>query len=184
MSAIERQQLKALFVAMALYFDQRLPDEVLSLYVEDLADLPFDSVARALKDLRRDPKTRRCPLPSAVRAKLTPEADPESEAILIASRIVGAVSQIGPYRSTEARMAVGLVGWQVIQMEGGWESVCENLTYDKMGTLKAQWRGLAKVLIERGVTSSDSIAIEHKSSGELTNLGDILKRLDGPKEAP
>ena len=183
MNPVERSQLLSLFVGMSAYYGQEIPDPALRLYVDDLDDLPFDRVAWALKELRRDPKTTRCPLPAVIRAKLNPEADPESEATLIASRIVGCVAKIGPYRSVEARMALGPVGWAVIQMEGGWESVCENLTYDKMGTLKAQWRNLAKVLIDRGVSKFETTALEDKRSGGLSSLGDVLSRIEGPKES-
>lgn len=176
MSQDELRQLKALYVATALYFDQRLPDQVLALYCEDLADLPFTSVAKAIGDARRDPKTTRCPLPSVIRTRLQPESDPESEAILIASNIVGAVSRVGPYNTAAAHRSLGPVAWQVVQMEGGWESVCQNLTYENMGMLKAQWRNLAKVLIQRG-SRSEAPALEHKSETPLALVQQIFKEM-------
>ena len=183
MTHAESQQLKALYVATSMYFGQKLPDEVFTLYVEDLADLPFVDCAQALKDLRRDPKTVRCPLPSAIRAKLTPESNPESEAIILAGRISGAIAKFGPYRSTEARAYLGPVAWEVVMSEGGWESV-NQITFDDLGTRRAQWRNLAKVLVERGGSDqSENHALEDKrGTTGLTSLGDIFKMIPGPKE--
>jgi hypothetical protein len=180
----ERQALKGIFVATALYFGQELPDAALKLYCEDLEDLPFTQVAEALKALRRDPKTTRCPLPSAIRAKLNPESNAESEAIVLASRIVGQITRLGPYQPAAARMALGPVAWEVVQMEGGWESICQTLTFENMPILKAQWRNLAKALIERGghTPSVDRPAIPDKrSTTGLTNLSDIFKGLPKPE---
>jgi hypothetical protein len=48
---------------------------VLCLYVEDLADLPFDAVMGAIKRLRRDPKITRFPLPAIIRDRVAPVTD-------------------------------------------------------------------------------------------------------------
>ena len=185
MTPDELKQFKALYVATAMYFDQRLPDQVLSLYVEDLADLPYASVARAIGEARRDPKTTRCPLPSQVRSRVVPQEDPEGEATLVASDIVGAVSRIGPYRAEAARRALGPVAWQVVEMEGGWESLCRNLTYDTLGTFKAQARKLAEVLIRRGVgKETEAPQLPEPPSqptGGLIDMRSFLKNIPGGK---
>lgn len=178
MSPDEQSQLKALYVATAMYFDQKLPDQVLSLYCEDLTDLPFAAVSKAIGEARRDPKTTRCPLPSAIRVRVHPESDAESEAVLIASNIIGAISRIGPYNTAAAHRSLGPVAWRVVELEGGWEAVCENLTYDNMGTLKAQWRGLAKALIQRGIGAEQS-KIEHSAGTPVALIRSIFK--DMPK---
>jgi hypothetical protein len=160
----EKRSLKALFVATALYFNQDIADAALGLYIDDLEDLPFPEVAQALKDIRRNPKTTRCPLPSAIRANLNPESDPESEATLLASRI-----------------AMGPVAWEVVHMEGGWESVCQSLTYDNMTTMKAQWRNTARALLERGKPKkwADYDKLEDKTSLPRQLLENLFK--DIPK---
>jgi hypothetical protein len=177
----EKRSLKALFVATALYFNQDIADAALGLYIDDLEDLPFPEVAQALKDIRRNPKTTRCPLPSAIRANLNPESDPESEATLLASRIVGLVVRIGPYASSSARLAMGPVAWEVVHMEGGWESVCQSLTYDNMTTMKAQWRNTARALLERGKPKkwADYDKLEDKTSLPRQLLENLFK--DIPK---
>lgn len=150
MTQEETKQLKALYVATALYFDQKIPDPALALYCEDLVDLSFSDVSRAIGELRRDPRTTRCPLPSMIRARLTPESNPESEAIMVIGRIVQAIAKIGPYRTADAKHSIGAIGWRVVQMDGGWEQVC-GYTTDALGIHKAQWRNMARALIERGV---------------------------------
>lgn len=138
----EKQQLKELFVATALYYGQDLHNQALELYVSDLEDLPFAEVAQALKDLRREVRTTRCPLPAAIRAKLNPEVDPEARAALIANEIVEAIGRVGPYRLPEFSYEAS----EIVRLEGGWQRVCEVVTNDNLSIYKAQWRQLAKAV--------------------------------------
>lgn len=159
MNQDEKQKLKALFVATALYYSQDLPDAALRLFVEDLADLSLPEVERAISELRRSPKVTRCPLPAVIRAKINPQMDPESESQWIANSIVEAISRVGPYQIP----ALHPIAKEVVKMEGGWEQVCEVSTNENIGMLKSQWRKLAHSLLERG--------------GRLTQ-----PQLDGPSE--
>lgn len=176
MTAAEIQSLKALFVVTASYFNHEIPDDVLVMYVEDMKDLNYMAVAAAIGNLRRDPKTTKCPLPSQIRAKLTPESNPESEATMIVGRIIEAISRVGPYEVAKAKAAIGPVGWTLVSMEGGWEHVCSVET-DKLPTLKAQWRQTAKALIERGVGANDTKALPGPRDAGLTPLGEMLERI-------
>lgn len=143
MSPQEKQQLKALIVATGLYFGHEIPDSVLPLYVEDLADLNFADVTRAIGEARRDPRTTRFPLPAVIRAKLTPSVSDEDVAAEAAARITGAVRMYGNTNADRARKYIGELGWRVVQLDGGWQNVCETLTQDNLGTFRAQWRNLA-----------------------------------------
>lgn len=145
----ERAALKKRFVQTALYFGQSVPDDVLDLYVRDLDDLPFVDVVKAMTAIRRDPTTRRCPLPSVIRQRIQPAQTDEQRALDAVSLIVMAISKVGPYRTQEARALVGDLGWLVVEREGGWQHVCEMLTDENVGTLRAQWRELAKALSVR-----------------------------------
>ncbi|OFZ18520.1 MAG: hypothetical protein A2X94_00835 [Bdellovibrionales bacterium GWB1_55_8] len=137
------QAIKALIVQTSAYFGQKFEDHVVQMFAEDLADLPVEKVASALKELRRDPKTTRFPLPAAIRAVAKPTLVPEHEAIEAASRIIAAVARIGSYRSDDARQEVGELAWAIVQSEGGWENVCQMLTHDNLSILRAQWKHLA-----------------------------------------
>lgn len=175
MTLEEKQQVKALYVATSLYFGQQIPDAALKLYVDDLEDLPFDQVAEALKQVRRDPKTTRCPLPALVRARIEPAPDPESQAAIVASTILEAISSCGPYVTP----IFDEITRRVVEMEGGWQQVCEMVSYDNLPTLRAQWRGLARGLIqERGMVHRDRLELEE--SGEmkqLMSLSPLLKEM-------
>lgn len=158
MNAHEKQQLKALYVATSLYYGYDLPDEALKLYVEDLNDLPYQDVARAIGEIRRDPKNNRCPLPATIRAKLQPIIDPELEADHLVGLVVQAISRVGPYRIPE----LPPVAMELIKLEGGWENICSMVTDSNLATFKAQWRRLATVLLKKQTSSSNAIAIEGK----------------------
>lgn len=164
MTDLERKELKKLIVATAMYYGQEIADEVLSLFVEDLADLPFASVARAIGELRRDPKTTRFPLPAVIRERLMPSQNPEGEARECASRISWAVSKFGSHRSTEAKEFLGEIGWAVVTRHGGWLRVCEELNERTKGQFMAQWRDLALTLAERAKAGrlSDQPAISDR----------------------
>lgn len=179
MSADEKQKLKALFVATAMYFGQDIPDQALRLYVEDLEDLPFDRVASALCDVRRDPRTTRCPLPAVIRAKVNPESDPEAEAVEAVSRITHAIARIGPYRVEEAREYIGPLGWIVVQREGGWEAVCGILTDDNIGILKAQWRQMAVAQFKRAKAGLIDAPALPSPTGGIVNPSALLPSFPG-----
>lgn len=176
MNRQEQQQLKGLFVATAMYFNHEIPDAALGLYVEDLVDLPFDQVAAAIREIRRDPKTTKCPLPAAIRARVTPESDPEADSVEAVGRIVHAVSRIGPYRTKDARAFIGELGWLVVQREGGWEQVCETLTDDNIGILKAQWRQMAMAQHKRARAGLVEAPALPSSDGKILPI-DIKKLL-------
>lgn len=142
----EVQALKKLFVATALYYGHEIPDQALSLYVADLEDLPFDEISRAMHEIRRDPKTTRCPIPAQIRARSQSGSDPLSQAQIIAGRILESISRVGPYRTDEAREQIGPIGWRVVELSGGWSVVCDIQT-DDIGTHRAQWNRIAHALL-------------------------------------
>lgn len=146
MTPAEKQKLKSLFVATSMYYSHEIPDPALQLYVDDLADLPFEIVAQALVTIRRDPKTTRCPLPAVIRSRITPAPDVDSQAIMLSGRIVEAISKIGPYRERQAREFIGEPGWRIVTMQGGWSSLCQ-IESDELGVRTAQWRQLAKAVL-------------------------------------
>jgi hypothetical protein len=147
MTPKEKQQLKVLLVHTSLYFNHEIPDPALTLYVEDLADLSLLDVSQALMDLRRDPKTKHCPTPAAIRDRIKPQPTDENQAIEVVGRVVEALSKHGWNNHEKAKEHIGELGWLFIQREGGWLTVCESLTYDDMGTFKAQARNSIKALL-------------------------------------
>jgi hypothetical protein len=143
MTDSEIQMLKKLLVATAAYYGQQVPDNVLALYVEDLADLPFVDVARVLREIRRDPKTTRCPLPAAIRAKLRPVDTDEGIALAAVTRMIEAVSRYGWNNTEKAKEFCGELAWSIVTADGGWMKVCENLDPETLGVARAQWAKMA-----------------------------------------
>jgi hypothetical protein len=155
----QKKELKQLFVSTALYFNHTIADTVLALYVEDLKDLNFDEVAQALGELRRDPKTQKCPLPAQIRAHLRPELSDGDRAMLAVSEIVEAVARVGAYQKPQ----LSPLAEEVVKQEGGWMAVCERLTNDNLTFYKAQWRDLARGLIAQGHPNSARAALPQSS---------------------
>jgi hypothetical protein len=151
-----------------------LSPEVIGLYDQHLEGLGYDRVCDALDRIIME-RSSRDPFPSIkeIRTIIDPELDPDQEAMVIASRIAGAVSRIGPYQSGLARQIIGEVGWKIVQCEGGWENVCQTLSYENQGMMKAQWRNLAKTFIARGGESPMGLPAPEKKS-ELTHIGKSL----------
>lgn len=181
MNSVEIMQLKKLLVGTSIYYGQQLDDSVLQLFVEDLKDLDFGKVAKAIKDVRLDPKTTRCPLPAVIRAKITPADTDENKAIDAVARIIKAVSDYGWNNHDAAKAYIGELGWRVVALEGGWHNVCESLTHDRIGTLRAQWRSTALTQIQRDKTGSyDHAPMLPTSEGKalVNNLLSSMPRME------
>jgi hypothetical protein len=158
-----------------------LKPEMIDLYDQHLGLLGYERVCKALDRIIIE-RNSRDPFPSIkeIRTIIDPELDPDQEAMVIASRIVGTVSRVGPYQPELARQSIGDVGWKIVQSEGGWENVCQTLTYENQGMLKAQWRNLAKTFISRADHIS-IVSIEDKrlKPKELQSISDIFKSIPG-----
>lgn len=150
MTGEEIQKLKAMIAVNASYYSQIVQDNVLALYVADLADLPLAAVERALHELRRDSRTTRFPLPATIRERILGAKPGEMDHAREASaRILAAVSKFGPYNLEGAKEFVGSLGWEVVVLQGGWLEVCEKLDYSNQGQMQAQWRDLAESVAKR-----------------------------------
>jgi hypothetical protein len=171
----EIQKLKLLLSATSAYYGQQLRDDVLRLYVEDLVDLPFDAVAIAVKEVRRDPKTTRCPLPAQIRNRIQPVETDENQAMEAVARIISAVSRFGWNNSSQAREFIGELGWRLVTLDGGWMTVCESMNHENIGVYRAQWKNLALSQIQRARagTIGDAPAIPSPMGGVI----DIKKLL-------
>lgn len=150
MNANQRKQLLREYIGTAAYFREQISDVALEMYVDDLADLPLEAVLEALRGLRRDPKQRRSPLPSEIRAKVLPASEsPEEIGKDIASRIIEAVSTCGWTNAERAKARIGELGWIVVQRQGGWTNLCSELNESNRGMIQAQMRDLATVLYRK-----------------------------------
>lgn len=140
-----RTTLSRIVAALGEYYDKPLSPTQIAMYVEDLTGMEPQALIAAVKAYRSDAKNERFPLPAKLKALANPEMDPEQHGVIVANEIVGAISHCGPYRTPK----LSGVAMQVIDMEGGWQTLCELVTNDNLGTFKAQWRNLAKALAGR-----------------------------------
>jgi len=141
-------EIMKLVSALGEYYDKSLTPGQLAMYSQDLMAMEPEQLALAINTYRNDPRNDRFPLPVKLKSMVGLAINPEDEAIQISGRILGAIASVGPYRSQEAREAIGEIGWQVVQAEGGWQTICEIQT-DDIPIRKAQWRQLAKTFCER-----------------------------------
>lgn len=153
--------IKALIVTSELY-QKPFSDAAARLLVEDLSEYPVESVLIALSFCRKE--LRNFPTVSDIVARIPGSAlNPAQEAQLVTGEIMKAITHLGPYKTLEAKQAIGVVGWEVIRMSGGWESVCQ-LTDRDIGVHRSQWAKLAESLLMRRWTPEKTAArIEHKS---------------------
>lgn len=144
----KQAEIMKLVAALGEYYDKPLTPGQVAMYSQDLMVLEPEQLAQAINTYRNDPRNDRFPLPVKLKAMVGLAINPEDEAIQIAGRILSAIASIGPYRGQDAREAIGEIGWQVVQAEGGWQTICEIQT-DDIPIRKAQWRNLAKTFCER-----------------------------------
>jgi hypothetical protein len=172
---------KKTIILTAEYYGKQLSETVLEMYAEDLADLDPTNVVAGYQQYRRNPANRTFPLPAQIRELVCPEEyiSVEAQAREIAARIVGAVSQFGWNGGKEARAFIGPEGWDVVQRQGGWSHICENLGVTINPTaFQAQLRDQLEGTLRYGKSAVDSaIRLEgRRAHGGLVSIGSVLSR--------
>lgn len=179
MNQQEQQKLKALFVALGVYYGQEITDGTLRFFIEDLDDLEYHEIENALRELRRDPRTNRLPLPAIIRDRIKPTQNNIDTGRDFAARIISAISLFGWSNATGAREYIGEDGWMIVRMQGGWNNICEMVNASNITALQAQWRDLA-VSLQKAPNPENKIrsyaGIENKESKSVINL-DVMKRM-------
>lgn len=152
---------------------QTLQNAVLAMYADDLRDLDPEECIRAYGAYRRNPKNTKFPLPSVIREIVAPEESisTEAKASEIAARICGAVPKFGWCNGSEAREYIGPIGWDIVQRQGGWPYICENLgTKINPSSFQAQLRNQLDSNIRYGVKALESTVLSMPES-----ISNILK---------
>jgi hypothetical protein len=163
-----------------------LSPTVVEIYSSNLAPLGYEKVCMALDRIIVE-RSSRDPFPSVkeIRLRVAPETAVEDDANFIVNRVIRSIARIGPYETAKARVAIGEIGWAIVQDQGGWEQTCAMLTNDNMGTLKAQWRDLAKAYItrERSDHPHREPQLRHadRRPGELLSMHDVLRRAESAR---
>lgn len=179
-------KLKEIIALTYAYYNQgKAPqDAVLAMYAEDLADLDPIQCIDAYNRYRKNPKNRTFPLPAQIRELVCPDEfiSTEAQAREIAARIVGAISQFGWNNGRSAEVYIGPAGWSVVQRQGGWNYLCENMgTRINPTTFQAQVRDQVEGSLRYGLPAIESQigASPSRISGELVQAN--FARLLGEK---
>lgn len=176
MTIEEKANVTQLLAILAAYYRQKLEDEVLVMYAEDLLDLDYKEVVSAISAYRRNPKNRMMPLPAQIREVLTPVVDPEAMAREIAGRCVEAISKFGWPQPEKAHAYIGDEGWSVIQSNGGWTYFCEQHGVEiNSGQFFAQARDRVRDQIAFGRSGIETAYLEKKDEQGIKQIGSILK---------
>ncbi len=189
LSNIEKNQLGQIYAATCKAYDKTLESDVLKMQIEDLADLSFDQIAAALMSYRRDEKNTQWPRASKIRAIVNPVQSPDTMANEVASRVRSAIPMFGWPNPQEARAYIGELGWAIVERNGGWQYLCENLGVElSQLTFHAQARDLAKAMIESEKLGLGNMPISLPAPAEkiqiekLNNLSNCYGVLDYDKE--
>jgi hypothetical protein len=183
-------ELKKAIVLTLGYYGRSAMDEVIQMYVDDLADLDPRKCIAAYSRWRSNPANRTFPLPADIRVLVNPEeyVAPEAQAREIAGRVVGAAVNFGHTNAKKAQVYIGPVGWSIVQRYGGWLYICENLgcNFD-VTTFQAQFRDQAEALLRYGPEAMDRAINTMPGAArksELTATGSVLELMskrDEPK---
>jgi hypothetical protein len=66
----------------------------------------------------------------------------------LAERIAGAIRRFGYTQPRRAEEFLGAAGWLTIEKLGGWQNICESTDTDDLPVLKAQWREIARGVLD------------------------------------
>ena len=181
------EQLIGLLAALAKLCRTEVETETFLLYVEHLEPLGLDRACAAVKQimLERDGND---PFPSAkaIRAVMDPKADPDAEALHVASEILSAVRTCGSHNWERARDRLGTLAWAVVGKYTGYVALCAALNERNETTYRAQFRDLARSYLKHGVpVTSSSPALADQRRGpepKMLGFGEVMKKaLEGPK---
>ncbi len=133
---------------MAEAHGRKFSKESAALMLSDLHQYGPEPVLRALAGCRL--QLRYFPTISEIVDRLPGTLSDSALADAAVSRILQAVSAIGPYRHDDAKSYIGRLGWQVVKQYAGWEELCKALGDDTpVGVFKAQATKTAMLVIER-----------------------------------
>lgn len=172
----------------AEYYSQKYSDEVFKMFAADLADLPETECIAAYSRYRRDAKNTRMPLPAKIRELVRPQDSigADVQAREIAARICAAVPRYGYCNAGDAQKYIGPPGWEIVQRQGGWTYICENLGRNlNPGTFQAQVRDQIEGSIKYGTANIErKILVLPPREKRNDNIGlesakDIFKLISG-----
>jgi hypothetical protein len=127
-----------------------LTKEVVALYDKALSPHGYPKACNVLEQVIFNRRSRD-PFPSIgdVLRLVVPFVDDVDTAIEAANRVVESVSRFGWCNEADAKAHIGEIGWYIVERNGGWVALCENMRTTEIGMLRAQFRELALAAIRR-----------------------------------
>lgn len=147
MTTTEKAHLCEILPVMAEIAGVSFSTAAIIMMVESMNDLEYSSVIETLTNWQRTEK--KFPHPSDIRAKVMPEIDSKDTAIEVANLIITCVSKYGYNNPETARAKMGELAWATVQRMSGWKHLCESLTIDNEGMIRAQIRAMAEVVSKK-----------------------------------
>lgn len=134
-----------------------LNEFVVNLYLEALKPYGLEKVNRALMTYMMDlDKYSKIPTIRAIKIKMgAVKISKDLQAKETAAKILSAISKFGysvslnDVKLDDIKKYVGVIGWRVVELQGGWNTICESVTNVNKPTYQAQWRDLALSLSEQ-----------------------------------
>lgn len=174
----DRARIGEQWYALAQMYGREIPRAALTMMLNSIDDLDADSIISALEKWVKISKQNRHPMPAEIRELVCPEENIsiEAQAREISARICGAIPKFGWCNSKDAREHIGPAGWLVVERQGGWNYLCQNMGVNINPTsFQAQIRDQVAANIQYG-----SAALEEKikalpSSTGLMQIGEIMK---------
>jgi len=166
---MKHKEVKKIMVGLAEYYQTTLTPGQITMYADDLVDLGLEEIAAAIKRIRQNPTITFFPRPSIIRQEIFGSV--KDDALEASSRIVQAMSKFGYTNPEKAKLFIGSVGWRVVERDGGWGSICRNVTTESLPIYKAQWRELAASTIRRiklGIDGAPSL----EGPAQFLEIGD------------
>lgn len=139
------EKMQGLLTALKLATPKWAPQEINSIlaqiWLKALEELDDENIKNAIVSAMKN--CTEWPSPTEVKriAQGSFQTDEEVGAEIV-GRIIGAMSKYGYTNHNAAEAFIGPIGWEVVQMSGGWNEVT-NQGYDDLVTCKKIWRDLA-----------------------------------------
>lgn len=163
----------------SILFEDPPSKERLMAYVEKLQKYPVEKLVKAFNEMDRE--TDRFPSLAKILNLVDPQPSENDEAYEMAGEILRCVSEFGSHQASNAKEALGEIAWLSVQRFGGWPELC-SLTYDQMGTAKAQLRDTCKSVLKFSRSTPDLAKMQPYQKRGLISLKETFKEvLDKPE---
>jgi hypothetical protein len=173
--------------ALAVKTKYTLTEWDIDAYLEELEQYPYEKALLAMKSFFKN-GTNKFPeikdFKKAMGVAVQSQLEPIEEAKLIAQRIEGSIRSHGYTNPDKAEANIGPIGWKIIQLRGGWTSLCESVTEDNLSYVLHEIIGSVAAYI-KNPDSAESVNLKTLGDGKLKEILELTAprlKLDGPKK--